>query len=129
MKKILSFAFLLVALFSFNVYSQSNLTWVVKDKIEDNTFKTKQEFHLSVIGLTNSNEASEYCNKIRSNKDVESCDNLGQDANGSYSINFKMVKPQEPNYYINWAQRLGVTFIEAKGQKKTTVEWLKGERK
>ncbi len=129
MKKILSIAFLLLALFSFNVYSQSNLTWVVKDKIEDNTFKTKQEFHISVIGLTSPNEAAEYCDKIRSNKDVESCDNLGQDVNSAYSIKFKMVKPYESNYYINWAQRLGVSFIEAKGQKKTPAEWLKGERK
>lgn len=129
MKKVVSIVILFLALVSSNVYSQTNLTWVVKDRLQDNTFKTKQDFHISVNGLNDETEANEYCNKIRSNPDVESCDNLGKDNQGAYSVNFKMKKPKEASYYLTWAQKLEVSYIEAKGEKKTPAEWLKGERK
>lgn len=129
MKKIVSITCFVLLILSSKINAQNNLTWVVKDKIEDNTFKTKLDFHILIEGLANQNEATEFCNKIRANKEVESCENLGKEANGSYSILFKMRKPNEASYYIGWAQKLGVSYIIAKGEKKTPAEWARGGKK
>lgn len=129
MKKILSITCLLLLVLSTKINAQSNLTWVVKDKIEDKTFDSKLEFHISVEGLANQNEAVLFCNKIRSNQEVESCENLGKDEKGAYSITFKMKKPNQAIYYIGWAQKLGISYIVAKGEKKTPSEWASAERK
>jgi hypothetical protein len=129
MKKILSIACLLLLVLSAKVNAQSNLTWIAKDKIEDKTFNSQLEFHILVEGLANQNEAIMLCNKIRTNQEVESCENLGKDEKGAYSINFKMKSPKEAIYYIGWAQKLGISYIVAKGEKKTPAEWARLERK
>ena len=74
-------------------------------------------------------EAITFCNKIRSNQEVASCENSGRDANGAYSITFKMKKANEAIYYIGWAQKLGIDFIVAKGEKKTPTEWARAGKK
>lgn len=129
MKKILSITCLLLLVLSTKINAQSNLTWIVKDKIEDKTFDSKLEFHISVEGLTNQNEAILFCNKMRANQEVESCENLGKDETGAYSITFKMKKPNEAMYYIGWAQKLGISYIVAKGEKKSPAEWARAGRK
>jgi hypothetical protein len=129
MKKILSIACLLLLVLSVKVNAQSNLTWIVKDKIEDKTFNSQLEFHILVEGLANQNEAIMLCNKIRTNQEVESCENLGKDEKGAYSIHFKMKNPKEAIYYIGWVQKLGFSYIVAKGEKKTPEEWARLERK
>ncbi len=129
MKKFLSIICFTLLAFSNNAKAQSNLTWIVKDKIEENTFKTRLEFHIAIEGLSNTDEVVSFCNKMKTNNEVESCENVGKDENGAYLINFKMKKTNEAIYYIGWAQKLGVSYIVAKGEKKTTAEWAKAERK
>ena len=129
MKKILSIACFTLLVLSSRLNAQSNLTWIAKDKIEDNTFKTRLEFHVAVAGLMNDNEANSFCDKMRTNKDLESCVNSGKDSNGSYLITFKMKKVNESIYYIGWAQKLGIAYIEAKGQRKTPAEWARADKK
>lgn len=129
MKKILSIIFFALFAFSPKANAQNNLTWVVKDKIEENTFKTRLEFHIAIEGLSSPNEATAFCNKMKTNQEVESCENVGKDENGAYLITLKMKKVNEAIYYIGWAQKLGISYIVAKGEKKTTAEWAKAERK
>lgn len=129
MKKILSIACLVLLVLSSKVNAQSNLTWIVKDKIEDKTFDSKLEFHIAIEGLANQNEAILFCNKMRANQEVESCENLGKDETGAYLVTCKMKKPNEAIYYIGWAQKLGISYIVAKGEKKTPTEWVRTIRK
>lgn len=129
MKKILSIICFTLLAFSNNMNAQNNLTWIVKDKIEENTFKTRLEFHIAIEGLSNPSEVTAFCNKMKANQEVESCENVGKDENGAYLINFKMKKTNEAIYYIGWAQKLGISYIVAKGEKKTTAEWARAERK
>ena len=129
MKKILSFAFLLVALLSTNVYSQSNLTWNVLEKIDENYFKRLTVFNIEVSGLNTEKEAASFCNTIRSNEEVKTCENLGKNKNNSYTVILKMNKPLPANYYIKLAENSGVTNIIVNGEKKTTLEWANGEKK
>lgn len=129
MKKILSITCFVLLVFTTKVNAQNNLTWIVKDNIEDNTFKTRLEFHVAIEGLSNQNEVTNFCNKIKANPEVESCESVGKDANGGYLINLKMKKTNEALYYIGWANKLGISYIVVKGEKKSTAEWAKAERK
>jgi hypothetical protein len=124
MKKILSiavFAFILLATKSFG---QSNITWVIKDNLGQGALKTKTEFSCAFVGFANQNEATAFYQKIRSNADVASCEDMGKDASGNYSVKITMKDTHDKKYYAAWANKLGVTNITANGETHTPREWL-----
>ena len=119
MKKILSIICLTVLILSGKAYSQSNLTWTVKDKIEKGYFKTHTSFNTSFSGFTNKTEATKFFNKIKSNPDVASAEVSGADANGNCDLTLVMKQAHDKTYYVGMAQKLGVAYIEANGKKQT----------
>lgn len=128
MKKILALVCLTLAVLTTKVHAQSNLTWIVKDKLTGDAVKRKLDFTVSLSGLGNQNEMTAFCQKIRSNNEVASCEDLGKDAAGNYTIRLKMKNVQDAKYYLGWVQKLGVAFIDINGEKKTPEEWAQSDK-
>jgi len=128
MKKILSITFLALLMLCGKAYSQSNLTWVVKDKIGDNTFRSQTAFNTSIEGLANPNEAKAFFDKIKSNENIESCENK-LEQNGSYFLALKVKKASPSSYYLALAKDLGITTIVVNGEKKSTDELIKEQKR
>lgn len=125
MKKIISLLSLLLVMASFSARSQSNVSWIVKDDVSgDNYFKRATVFNITLLGFTSKADASKFMDEMRNNKDVASCEQLFSDANGNGDIKLTMKTPQAKEYYLNWAKKLHVAYIQSGREKKTPEQWL-----
>jgi hypothetical protein len=123
MKKILS-ALALMLFVSSATIAQSNITWVMKEKATAAYFN-RTEFNYSISGFNSQKDASVFYAKMKENADVTSVQDKGKDANGNYNVLVTMKSVQNKAYYLNWASKLGVTYIlTANGEKKTPQELL-----
>ena len=62
---------------------------------------------------------------MKENADVTSVQDKGKDATGNYNVLVTMKSAQNKAYYLNWASKLGVSYIvNVKGEKKTPQELL-----
>ena len=121
MKKILSIAIFTLMLLSAKSYAQTNLSWTIKD---NGALKTRTEINSSFSGFSNQNEALAFFQKLRSNPDVASCEDLGKDASGNYNAKIKMKDVHNKQYYASFAMKYGITSITANGMTKTPREWM-----
>ncbi|MBS1637138.1 MAG: hypothetical protein JST26_14565 [Bacteroidetes bacterium] len=124
MKKILSIAIFALMLLSGRSFAQTNLSWTIKDDIANGGLKTKTEINSAFSGFSNQNEAIAFYQKLRSNPDVASCEDLGKDANGNYNAKIKMKEMHNKQYYVALALKYGITSITANGVTKAPREWL-----
>ena len=124
MKKILSLLTVVLSIFSANAIAQNNLTWVMKEKVNAETYK-KTEFNCTIAGISSPKEAADLEQNMKSNADVSSVKNIGKDANGNYQYSVLMKTAQSKPYYLNWASKLGVTYIMTlDGERKSIKEIL-----
>lgn len=128
MKKILSIICLAVLVLSNKGFSQSNLTWTVKDKIEKGFIKSHTTFNSSFSGFTNKEEANKFLSKIRSNAEVASVSVINSDANGNCDLTLVMKQTHDKMYYVGLAQKLGISYIVVNGVKKTPAQIVEEKR-
>lgn len=128
MKKILSITCLVLLILSFKSYAQSNITWTLKDKGEKEFFKTHTAFHSNFSGFNNKEESSKFIDKIKSDPEIASAIVSNVDAKGNCDIVLNMKQPHDKVYYVGLAQKLGITYIQYNGQKKTPTEIMEGIR-
>ena len=120
MKKILS-ALALMLFVSTVTIAQSNLTLIMKNKVDFN----RTEFKYTVSGLNNAKQVSAFYTKIQENAEVASVKDAGKDADGNHSFILTMKNAQNRAYYLNWASKLGISYIlNEKGEKHTPQELL-----
>lgn len=109
-------------------YSQSNLTWTLNEKGEKGFFKTHTAFHSNFSGFSNKEESAKFIDKIKSNPEIASADVSNMDAKGNCDVVLNMKQPHDKVYYVALAQKLGITYIQYNGQKKTPSEIMEGIR-
>ena len=119
MKKIFSITCLAILMLSAKAYSQSNLTWKVKDNIQKGFFKSHTTFNTSFTGFTSKDEATKFFTKMRSNPEVVSAEVSNADANGNCDLKLVMKEAHDKMYYVGLAQKLGVAYFEVNGKKQT----------
>lgn len=128
MKKIFSITCFAILMFSMKTYSQSNLTWKVKDDIQKGYFKTHTTFNTSFIGFTNKDEANKFFAKLKSNPEVLAAEVSNSDANGNCDLKLVMKQAHDKMYYIGLAQKLGVSYFEVNGKKQTPEQIIAEKR-
>lgn len=121
MKKIFTILTLALIAFSGKMVAQSNVTWAFTDGGDKQFFKSHTEFNITVSGI-NDAQAAEMQAKIKSNKDVASCTPLVKNAAGTYNMTMKMVKAHDGDYFINWAEKMGVKSFQLNGKTKSLAE-------
>lgn len=129
MKKIFTIFVLGLIVLSGKIYAQSNITWTFTDPFEKHFFKSRTEFNMIVTGLNDDKAATAMHDKIVSNKDVAACTPFVKNAAGGYTTNLKMVKAQDGHYFMNWAEKIGVTYFSAGGKTKSLAELLAEQNK
>lgn len=122
MKQIFSIICLFILAFSFNAFSQTNLTWTIKDRIEKGSIKTLTVFNSNFSGFATANEALAFCQKIKSNPEVASCEIISKSVT-SCDVRLTMKQAHDKRYYASFATRLGIANIVANGNKKTPADW------
>ena len=127
MKNLLSVAFFCLIISASNLFAQSNLTWTIKDKLGKGAIKTMTVFNSNFSGFLNKQEAIAFCQKLKSNPEIASCDIV---ANNGTNCDMKltMKQPHNKQYYVSFAQKSSITSIEFNGQKKTTAQMLQDIR-
>jgi len=128
MKKILSIACLAILMLTSGAYAQSNVTWTVKDKVQKGFFKSSTVINSHFSGFANKDEATKFCSKIKANPEVASAEVSNSDANGNCDVKLAMKQPHNKQYYVGFAQKLGVAFIDVNGQKKTPTQLMEDIR-
>lgn len=113
---------------STKAYSQSNLTWKVKDNIQKGFFKTHTTFNTSFTGFTSKEEATKLISKIKSNPEVASVETSNSDVNGNCDLKLVMKTAHDKMYYVGLAQKLGITYFEVNGNKKTPTQIAQEKR-
>lgn len=127
MKKILAITLFYFMCSSFNLFSQSNLTWSIKDRLEKGAIKTTTVFNSNFSGFLNKQEAIAFCQKLKTNPEVASCEIiLNSGANCDMKLTMKQTHTNV--YYIGLAQKLGVTNLAVNGQTKTIEQMMKDIR-
>ena len=129
MKKIISIICVAVVLVLSNkAYSQSNLTWTIKDKIEKGYIKSHTSFNTSFSGFTNKTEADKFLSKIKSSPEVASIDIKNSDANGNCDLTLVMKQTHDKMYYVGFVQKLGVSYVVVNGVKRTPQQIIDEKR-
>lgn len=128
MKKIISITVFAFILLIGKSYAQSNITWVIKDKIEKGFFKTATTINSQFNGFSNKEDADKFIQKIKGNAEVASVSILNSDVNGNTDMKITMKQTHDKQYYIGMAQKLGVQYIEANGKKKTPAQYIEEMR-
>lgn len=123
MKKNLLIICLTFVIFSVSALAQSNLTWKFKDKFQKGAIKTAKVLNVSFVGFTNNAAALSFYQKLKSYDAFLSCELMS--SNGS-SCDLKLVMKltHDKIFYAGLAQKMGVSFIEVNGTKKTPQEIL-----
>jgi len=128
MKKKFFSLIILLTLVSFISKAQSKVTWILKENANDAYFY-KTTFNYTLTGFNNNVEATEFYTKMKQNTDVLSLLDKGKDVAGNYNAVVTMKKAQEKIYYLNWATRLDVSYIQTfKGEKKTPQQLLDSKK-
>lgn len=128
MKKILSITCLAILMFSGKMYSQSNITWKVKDNIQKGYFKSRTTFDVSFDGFTSKTESDKFFEKLKSNPEVISAVLSNVDAKGNGDVKLTMKQPHDKMYYVGLAQKLGIAYFEVNGTKKTPSQIMMEKR-
>jgi hypothetical protein len=129
MKKIASITCLLLCILASNAYSQSNLTWTLKDKGEKGFFKTHTDFNSNFSGFANKTESEKFLAKLKSNSEIASVVVSKVEENGNCDLVINMKQPHDRLYYVGLAQKLGIDYIQYNNQKKTPAEIIEQSRK
>ncbi len=127
MKNLLTIAIFCIIISASNLFAQSNLTWTIKDELGKGAVKTTTIFNSNFSGFLNKQEAIAFCQKLKANPEVASCEII---ANNGTNSDMKLVMKQAHNkqYYIGFAQKQSITSISVNGQKKTTEQMLQDIR-
>ena len=128
MKKILSITCLAILMLTTKTYAQSNLTWKVKDNIQKGFFKTHTTFNTSFYGFTSKEEANKLISKIKANPEAESVEISNSDVNGNADVKLVMKNVHDKMYYVGFAQKLGIAYLEVNGNKKTPAQIVQEKR-
>ena len=123
MKNLLNVALFCLIFSASKVIAQSNITWTIKDNLGKGVVKTMTVFNSNYSGFSNKQEAIAFCQKLKTNPEVASCDIV---TNSGTNCDVKMVMKQTHDkvYYIALAQKLNIAFINANGQAKTPTEMM-----
>ncbi|MBK6985235.1 MAG: hypothetical protein IPH32_10990 [Bacteroidetes bacterium] len=127
MKKLLSLTVFCIIFLASSLVAQSNLTWTIKDKLEKGAIKTTTVFNSNFSGFLNKQEAIAFCQKLKTNPEVASCEIL-TNSGANCDMKLTMKQPHNKQYYIGFAQKLNVANIEVNGQKKTTTQMMQDIR-
>lgn len=122
MKKILTITSLVILMLATKAYSQSNLTWTLKDNVQKGYFKTNTIINSNFSGFTSKDEATKFCAKIKANAEVASAEVSNSDASGNCDIKLTFKQTHDRLYYLGMAQKLGVAYILVNGDKKTPTQ-------
>jgi uncharacterized protein (DUF2141 family) len=128
MKKILSITSLIILLLSFKAYSQSNLTWTIKDQLEKGGIKTATVFNSNFAGFTSKQEAIAFSQKLKASQEIVSCDIISNSGTNC-DIKLVMKQPHDKRYYAGFAAKMGISYIQVNGTKKTPAQWLEKKNK
>ncbi len=122
MKKITLITFIAFLMLSLNFYSQSNITWVVKDKVGKEFFTNHITINTNVTGFESKSQSEVFINQLKATPEVMSAEVSDAEANGNFNLILTMKNTHDSVYYIGLAQKLGVAYIIVNGEKKTTVQ-------
>src|ERR1700756_5224638 len=128
MKKIFTVTAFTLLMFSAKVFAQTNITWILSDKVEKGYFKNKTEFTSTFSGFSNAAEATAFFDKLKTIPNILSVTTNGKDAKGNYRATFTVKEPQAGKYYASIMSKIGVSEVEMNGQKKTTKSLLAGNQ-
>jgi hypothetical protein len=129
MKKLLSIVCLSLFMLSVQAYGQSNTTWTIKDNVQKGFFKTATTFNTHFSGFTNKAQADAVILKIKGYGDIASATVTNEDANGNCDVKMVMKMAHDKKYYLAFAQKIGIQYVEVNGKKKTPAEWMAGKEK
>ncbi len=129
MKKILSISCLVLSMLFSKAYSQSNLTLTIKDNVQKGFFQSATTFHTHFSGFASKPESDAFFKKVKSHIEVLSLTPANVDATGNCDAVLVMKETHNKQYYISFAQKLGVQFIEVNGDKKTPAQFNEEARK
>jgi hypothetical protein len=128
MKKILSITCFAILMATFSAHAQSNLTWTVKDNVQKGFFKTATTLNSHFSGFSSKDEATKFCDKLKTNPEVASAVVSNSDANGNCDLKLVMKQAHDKQFYLILAQKLGVSYIDVNGQKKTPEQIIADKR-
>ena len=123
MKNLLTVALFCLILSASNLFAQSNLTWTIKDQLGKGVIKTTTVFNSNFSGFLNKQEAIAFCQKLKTNPEVASCE-IVTNSGANCDMKLTMKQPHNKQYYVSLAQKLNITNIAVNGQKKTTAEMM-----
>ncbi len=127
MKNLLKVALFCLIFSASKIVAQSNLTWTIKDQIGKGAIKTTTVFNSNFSGFLNKQEAITFCQKLKTNPEVASCEIVTNNGTNS-DMKLTMKQAHNKQYYIGLAQKLSITSIAVNGHKKTTEQMLQDIR-
>ncbi|MES2515241.1 MAG: hypothetical protein V4580_13905 [Bacteroidota bacterium] len=128
MKKFLSITCLAILMIATKAYSQSNLTWTVKDKVQKGFFKTSKVINSNFSGFSSKEEATTFFNKLKTDRSVLSAVVTNTDVKGNSDVVITMRETHDKSFYIGMAQKYQVNYILVNGQKKTPAQIIEDTR-
>ena len=109
-------------------YSQSNITWTLKDNLAKGAIKTITVLNSNFSGLSSKENAIAFLQKFKLNPDVASCDIITNSGN-SCDVKIVMKNTHNKMYYVALAQKMGIAYIQVNGQKKTPAQFINENKK
>jgi hypothetical protein len=123
MKKNLSIICLILVMLSVSALAQSNLTWKFKDQLQKGAIKTTKVLNTSFSGFASNAAALSFYQKMKTYEAFTSCELVSSNAS-SCDLKLVMKQTHDKTFYASLAQKMGVSFIEVNGTKKTPQEIL-----
>lgn len=124
MKKIFTLICLAILMIAGKAYSQSNLTWTVKDKVQKGFFKSSKVLNSNFSGFTNKEEATAFFNKLKMDRSVLSAEVINTDAKGNSDVKLTMRDTHDKKFYVGMAQKYQIAHISANGITKTPTQMM-----
>ena len=116
-------ALLIVIMITPSIIAQSNITWKFKDQLQKGAIKTTKVLNASFIGFANNAAALSFYQKMKAYDAFSSCELISSNAS-SCDLKLVMKQPHDKSFYAGLAQKMGVSFVEVNGTKKTPQEIL-----
>lgn len=126
MKKILTITSLVILMLATKAYSQSNLTWTVKDKVQKGFFKSSKVINSNFSGFSNKEEATVFINKLKADRSVLSAEVTSTDAKGNSDVKITFRDNHDKKFYVGMAQKYQVAYIAVNGDRKTPTQIMDG---
>jgi hypothetical protein len=126
MKKILAITSVVILMLATKAYSQSNVTWTVKDKVQKGFFKTSKVINSNFSGFSNKEEATIFINKLKADRAVLSAEVSNTDAKGNSDVVLTFRDNHDKRFYVGMAQKYQVAYIAVNGDKKTPAQIMEG---